>query len=85
MTSPIRPKVPSSLETDYKERIRLSSRDNSATYSRSVGSASLQLPEDVVTLSSARLKEFDAPKQKPSQPVSPAEKQALQTQFSVYG
>ena len=84
MTAPIRTNISTPLEAEYKERVKLTSRDNMSPNS-AARQTSLRMPEDVVTLSSSVTAAGEPPRLKPSLPVTPAEKQALQVQFSVYG
>jgi len=88
MTTLIRSIIQTPLEAEYKELVKQSAQEKRSanggtnTASRQAGRP---LPEDVVTLSSAKTDEETRPKLKPSQPVTPTEKQALYVPFSVYG
>jgi hypothetical protein len=76
------------LEVEYKELVKQSAVEK-RTANGGTNTASRRserpLPEDVVTLSSTQPDVEQRPKLKPSQPVTPTEKQALYVPFSVYG
>ncbi len=88
MTTLIRSIMQTPLEAEYKELVKQSAVEKRSangggnTASRQAGRP---LPEDIVTLSSAKTEEETRPRLKPSQPVTLTEKQALYVPFSVYG
>ena len=80
----IRKHLPTPLETEYKEQIKLSARSSRLATTAQSGKSQV-LPEDVVSLSSTATGLGDLPaKLRPSQPVSFSEKQHLINQFSTY-
>lgn len=75
------------LEAEYSQLVQQQSSGGSKAPNRPVKAASqsvVNTPVDKVTLSSRQADNNPAPKLKPSQPVTIAEKTALQTLFSVY-
>jgi hypothetical protein len=88
MTTLIRKPIPTPLETEYKNQLKQSARNGRSSNNtiNMKGGQSHGLPEDIVTLSSGQADAGARPdKLKPSLPVTYSEKQALQTQFSIYG
>ena len=88
MTSPIKKNIPTPLEREYKEQLKQAALNNSPANKVKNLRAGLSatLGQDVVTLSSSQSDDTSSPvKKTPSQPLTFDEKQALQTQFSIYG
>ena len=86
MTAPLKNIAPTPLETEYKELLNLSPRSNKPLKRVDIPSGlPRSQPEDFVTLSGRPDAEGSSVKLTPSQPVTKAERQALQSQFSIYG
>jgi hypothetical protein len=84
VTIQIRKKLPTELEQQYAE-MRKQSGDikKSPNWVKNVEvDSNSNMPTDTVTLSSSQT-DLNQPNLKKSQPVSPVEKQALHTQFSI--
>jgi len=75
------------LEAEYSQLVQQQSSGGAKAPNRPVKAApqsAATTPVDTVTLSSVQPDGGAAPKLKPSQPVTTAEKSALHAQFSVY-
>ena len=87
MVSRVKHNIPSGLDAEYKEQLKQVARNNSPANKVANIKAGVYFDpvEDVVTLSSSNLDAGEPSKKlKPSQPVTFAEMQAIQAQFSVY-
>jgi hypothetical protein len=83
----IKQNIPTGLDAEYKQQLKQVARNNNpASKVANIKSGIYLGPaEDFVTLSVALLDGEESPRKlKPSQPVTFAEKQAIQAQFSVY-
>ena len=84
MTAPLQRIAPPPPDAAYREQLTLSARNGNPQKGGTDPSPGRS--EDVVTISSERpTTEGAAAKLKPSQPVTHAEKHALQSGFSIYG
>lgn len=75
------------LEAEYSQLVQQQSNGGSKAPNRPVKAtpqSASTTPLDMVTLSSMQPDGVAAPKLKPSQPVTTAEKSALHAQFSLY-
>jgi len=86
MVSRIKSNIPSALDVAYKQQLKQSAINNSpASKVANIKAATFfDLTEDSVSLSSKSDAGEQSKKLKPSQPVTIAERQAIQAQFSVY-
>jgi len=86
MVSRIKHNIPTGLDAEYKEQLKQAARNNSpaSKVANIKAGTFLGQSEDSVALSSQLDVGEQAVKLKPSQPVTFAEKQAMQAQFSVY-
>jgi len=84
MTAPLQKTAPPPPDAAYREQLTLSARNGSPQ--KGGTNPSPRRSEDVVTLSSRRSDtEGTSATLRPSQPVTHAEKHALQSKFSIYG